>query len=94
MITKIFTVYDSKCKAYLRPFHANSTGEAMRQFEDTCNDETHNFHIHSDDFTMFELGKFDDQTCKFTMLEDKIVLAYSYELVDKTKVEMLKQQAS
>lgn len=63
MLLKIFTVYDSKTEAYLPPFFLRSTGEACRSFEEACNDPNHPFYKHSPDYTLFELGVFDDNAC-------------------------------
>lgn len=65
MFLKIFTVYDSKTEAYMQPQFMQSTGQALRAFEDAVNDESHPFHKHAADFTLFELGTFDDQTGTF-----------------------------
>ena len=64
MMLKIFTVYDTKVGAYLNPFFLRSTAEAIRSFEQICNEENHQFYKHPSDFTLFEIGTFDDTTCK------------------------------
>lgn len=69
MLINIFTVYDSKAAAYLPPFYEQSIGSALRSFGDTCKNEEHVFNKHSEDFTLFHLGVFDDQTCKFELLD-------------------------
>ena len=66
MIHHIFTVFDSKAAAYLTPFYAQTKGVAIRQFSDAINgDPTHNFARHPEDFTLFELGTYDDNTATF-----------------------------
>ena len=69
MLHKIFSVYDSKTEAYLPPFYTHSVGQAERSFKDACNDTNHEFHKHAEDFTLFQLGEFDDATGHFSMLK-------------------------
>ena len=71
-IKKIFTVYDAKSEAYLPPFFVRSLGEATRSFSDACNDTKHDFFRHSSDFTLFELGSFDELTGILTPLPSPV----------------------
>nr|WAE43877.1 MAG: nonstructural protein [Microviridae sp.] len=68
MIVKVFGIYDSKAEAYLQPFFMKSAGEAIRAITDLVNDDKHNFGKYSADYTLFQLGSFDDATAKFDML--------------------------
>lgn len=63
-----FSVFDSKAKTYLNPFFANSRGEAIRSFMDCARDPQHMFCRHAGDFTLVEIGMFDDFTCNFMTL--------------------------
>lgn len=65
MRLKIFSVFDSKADAFLQPFYALTTGIAVRMFEETCSDTEHQFHRHAADFTLMELGTFDQQKGTF-----------------------------
>lgn len=58
--TKIFSVYDSKVGAYAQPFFMRSKGEALRGWEDVVNDPSTNFYKHPEDYTLFELGEYDE----------------------------------
>jgi len=60
MLHKVFTVYDSKSELYSPPFFLRSTGEAVRSFEQACNDAGHAFGKHSADFTLYEIGTYED----------------------------------
>lgn len=66
MFLKIFTVYDSKAVAYMQPFFMKSTGEAIRAFQDTVNDSKTQFNHHPEDFTLFEIGVWDDEYAAIT----------------------------
>lgn len=65
---KIFTVYDSKAEAFIQPFYAQATGAAIRSFEAACNEEGHDFARYSGDYTLYELGQFDQNTGKINLL--------------------------
>lgn len=58
----IFTVYDDKAKAYLPPFFMHRAAMAIRTFTDACNDESHQFGKNPADYTLFEIGVYDDET--------------------------------
>jgi len=62
---KIFTIFDSKAKAYLTPFFLHEDGMAIRVFADCINDETHQFGKHPEDYTLFCIGSWDDEKAKF-----------------------------
>ncbi|AXH75849.1 MAG: nonstructural protein [Microviridae sp.] len=62
MITKIYTVYDSKAEAYLPPFYAPTDGSALRSFATAAQTPDHEFHKFASDYTLFAIGTFDDQS--------------------------------
>lgn len=66
---KIFTIYDSKAEAYLPPFFMKSKGEALRALTSQVNDENSNFHKYAEDFTIFEVGEWNEENCKFNLLD-------------------------
>ena len=86
MKTKMFTVYDKKAKSYLPPFYMQSTGQAMRTFEDTVNDKEHAFGKHPEDYVIFEVGSFDDQNCTFELHQTPITLAAAIELIIQPEI--------
>lgn len=67
MITKIFAIYDSKAEAYLPFFVMPSKGEAIRALTELSNDPSHNFCKFASDFTLFELGSWDNLNAKFSL---------------------------
>lgn len=58
----MFSVYDSKAKAYIPPFFFPKVAMAIRVFTDSVNDPHHQFNKHPEDYTLFEIGIFDDET--------------------------------
>lgn len=71
---KMFTVYDSKAEAYLPPFYSKSKGEALRSFTDAVNDPQSQLNKHPEDYTLFEVGDFDENLGGFIILEAKTAL--------------------
>lgn len=64
MKLKIFSVYDCKIEAYAPPFFMRTAGEALRAWETTVNqdEETSNIAKHPADYTLFEIGEYDEAT--------------------------------
>jgi len=77
---KIFTIYDSKAKAYLTPFFMHEEGMALRVFADCINDQEHQFGKHPEDYTLFNIGSWTDDKAKF-LTNNPIALATGIELV-------------
>jgi hypothetical protein len=63
MQRKMYSIYDAKVKAYNTPFYAINDGEAQRMFADNVNADKANNTIarHPSDFTLFNVGTFDDE---------------------------------
>jgi len=78
MILKIFSVYDSAAGAYLQPFFFASAGQAIRAFSDMANDPASSLHRHAADYTLFELGSWDDENAML-LIEKHINLGKALE---------------
>lgn len=61
----VFSIYDSKAEAYLPPFITPNIAVAVRMFSSAACDPTHNFAKFAGDYTLFEIGKFDDSKGEF-----------------------------
>lgn len=72
---KIFTVYDAKAEAYLQPFFSSTDGTAMRAFQAAATDAEHDFGKFAEDYTLFEIGQWDETEGSITMLDAKKPLA-------------------
>jgi len=53
--------------AYLPPFILPRTEMAERTFGDCINSDSHQFGEHPDDYTLFDLGTFDDETAQYDL---------------------------
>jgi len=80
MITQIFSVYDSKTAAYLPPFYMVSKPAAIRAITDAVTDQEHMFFKHAEDYALFFLGSWADDTAKYDLLETPMHLCALHEL--------------
>ncbi len=78
---KIYTVFDSKPHAYLPPFFMKSNGEAVRAFSDTVNNPESSFNKHPEDYTLFELGNYDESTGKIETFDAMVALGNAVEFL-------------
>lgn len=83
MIQKVFCIYDAKVEAFMSPFYAVARGAAIRSFIEVAGDKTHNIGKYPSDFTLFELGEYDDSNAKFTMKSSPYSLGTALELLPK-----------
>lgn len=75
----VCAVYDSAVQAYGQPFFVPRAGAALRSFIDEVNKKDGNgLAQHPDDYTLMELGTFDDETGEFASADGvggKVMLA-------------------
>ena len=71
------TVKDRAADAYGRPMFVPSVGVAIRSFSDEVNrqDADNQLFNHPDDFDLYELGEFDDNTGLFALHEQPKLLS-------------------
>lgn len=81
MKLKVFSVFDSKVGAYMTPFFMRSTGEAIRAMLTTARDSSTQFSKYPSDYTLFEIGSYDDQSAKFDMPESPFSLGLVSEIL-------------
>ena len=61
---KVFTVRDAKADAYLAPFFMKTKGLAIRGFETTVNDQKTEFNKYPEDYDLYQIGEYDEQSGK------------------------------
>ena len=79
MFYKVFTVYDAKAECYMQPFTMRSRGEAVRAFEQSANDPQNNIGRFAEDFTLFEIGEYDDATGRMSQFDALVALGCAIE---------------
>lgn len=63
---KMYSIYDSKSESYQQPVFAQTRGVVIRSLSQACADVNHDFHKFAADFTLFEIGEFDERTGMIT----------------------------
>lgn len=71
MIYNVFSVYDEKADAFLPPFILPNAKMAKRVFADCINSDSHQFGLNPSDYTLFELGQFDDANGQYLLQRTK-----------------------
>lgn len=69
MVLKIYSVRDSKAQLFGAPWYKNTHGEAERDFSRLVNDKNSTVSQFPEDFDLYYLGEYDDNTGKFMSLD-------------------------
>lgn len=69
MLTNVYAVFDEKAKNFGAPFCTSNDNLAMRSFNDAAATPGSVIHNHPEDFKLYQLGTFDDNSGKLTTLE-------------------------
>lgn len=64
-----FSIRDSKAEVFYTPFFSKTHGEAERNFRQAVNDEKTTLNKYPEDFDLYYLGKYDDNTGKLESLD-------------------------
>lgn len=73
----VLSVKDNAAQTFGRPFFVPSTGSAIRSFSDEVNRaaDDNQLYKHPEDFDLYHVGTFNDETCEFDLLAFPKVLA-------------------
>lgn len=81
MKQKVYSIFDEKAQAYMRPFYFNHHGEALRAFQSSCSEKDGNLSKFPGDFKIYCLGEFEPISGKFTSYKEPIFLANATDYV-------------
>jgi len=84
MKTKIFVIYDVKAQFYNKPFYLQNDAIAIRALTDLKNDPNTDIAKHPEDFILFAIGEYDDETAEIKSHEPK-VMCRAHELTNNEK---------
>jgi len=84
MKTKVFSIYDSKVKAFMSPFFMQHQGQAIRAFQGLIADKNTNVGKYPADFTLMEIGTFDEESGRLESLEGKVDLGNALKYSENT----------
>lgn len=83
MIQFIYSIYDEKVEAYGQPFFAPTNPAAIRMFTDLTMDHNSSVSRHPQDYTLYQLGTYDDSTGKLESFENAVNLGRANEYITK-----------
>lgn len=86
MVLQVFSVYDSKLKAFMLPFFQQNIALAIRAFKTGANDPESQLCGHPEDFSLHHLGDFDDELGVFRLLDVKVNLGLAAQFKVKSNV--------
>lgn len=61
---QMFAIRDRALGAFMRPWVAQTIGQAVRMFQDECDNTQGEINKHPDDYDLYHIGLFEDQTGK------------------------------
>lgn len=62
MKLNIYALFDSQIAAFAQPYFSPTNGSALRAFSDHVNDKNSPVNKHPGDYSVYQLGSYDDQT--------------------------------
>jgi len=74
---KVMSIYDKQAEMHSQPMFFVSIGAAIRGFGDEVKreDKQNNLHTHPEDFTLFHVADWDDETGSFEPVDRQRVAA-------------------
>lgn len=85
MKLQIVAVKDRALDTFMRPFYVPALGAAIRSFGDEINRVEGEMYKHPDDFDLFHLGTWDDNTGEFQNLGMPMQIAIGKQFSDHQK---------
>lgn len=83
MLFSVFSIYDSGISTWLPPLYSRNKGEMLRQFTDATNDSQSKLYKYPGDFTLFEIGTWNDDTCEFSLHKVPYKIGVAIEFLKK-----------
>lgn len=83
MQLKMYSVRDAKAEVYNAPFYKRSHGEAERDFTNAVRDEKNPNSKYPEDFDLFYLGDYDDQTGLVSPLNTPQHIAKAIDVINR-----------
>lgn len=83
MLLKIYSIRDAKTQFFSAPFYNHTHGEAERNFKTACNDQQSNLSKFPEDYDLYHIGEYDDNTGKITPRDTPEHIIKAVQLVNK-----------
>lgn len=69
MMLKVYSIRDAKAEVFNMPFYKKTHGEAERDFTSLANDDKSSVFNFPEDYDLYYLGEYDDQSGKLVSLD-------------------------
>lgn len=92
MIHQIYSVFDDAANTFMPPWYQNRDALAMRVFSDACRQEDHPFNQNPQDFHLYHLGNYDDETGRLENVDKPALLLKGSDVRDAA-AEIIKMEA-
>lgn len=79
----VCAVKDRAVNAYNRPIYVPTVGVAIRSFTDEVNRKDSELQNHPEDYDLYEIGQWDDETAIYISLEAPRVITRAQDIVIK-----------
>lgn len=83
MLLKIYSIRDTKGEIYNTPFYQRTHGEAERNFKTVASDLKSTISQFPEDYDLYYLGEYDDQTGKIKSLDTPQHITKAINVIDK-----------
>ncbi|QXP44270.1 MAG: nonstructural protein [Arizlama microvirus] len=83
MVLKVFSILDAKAKVYSNPFFMPQIGQALRGFGDLVNGEKSDVSKHPEDYSLYQVGEYDDEAGMFLDFSKPVYLAKAVDFLTK-----------
>ncbi|QXP08410.1 MAG: nonstructural protein [Arizlama microvirus] len=83
MQLKIYSIRDAKTEVFNPPFFNQTHGEAERNFKDLVNDTKTKPGLHPEDYDLYYIGDYDDNTGKVDPLSTPQHIVKAVQLIQK-----------
>lgn len=80
-LQRVFCFHDQAAKAYMNPWVMPSKGLAERQMVDLVNNKETTMSQHPADYTLFEIGTWDELTATYVPHDSKISLGCAFDFI-------------
>lgn len=88
MKINVYSVYDSKAAVFNPPFHIVNDMVAIRHFETLVNDSRSTVFGHSEDYTLHQVGVFDDELGRMEGVPTPRIVCVGSQLVKAKPIVM------
>lgn len=75
MNIKMYSVLDLKTGCFSHPFYEVTNGSAVRAFVDTAQNKDHPFNKHPEDYQLYYIGEFRDDTGSIVCVVPELLMA-------------------